>query len=102
MHGDRVGEDDESILSRTLEDLGGLLGIDGRPEIARVERWRPAIPQYVIGHGDLKAAAASSERDSPGLFLSGNTLLGISVADCVVHAHAVAARADAFLSEHFS
>ena len=59
--------------------------------------WRPAIPQYVVGHGANKEAAAVLEAADPGVFISGNLLYGVSVGDCIKNATAVAGRVGAFL-----
>ncbi len=97
-HPDRVTADTEEILAATVRDLRGLLGTFGEPVLHRVERWRPAIPQYVVGHGALKAVGAEFERGNPGLYLSGNLLHGVSVADCIRNATAVAGRVGEFLN----
>ena len=97
MHGDRVAAPQEEILRRTVEDLRPLLGITGEPVLSRIVPWRPAIPQYVVGHGANKAAAADLEADYPGLFISGNLLYGVSVGDCIKNATAVAGRVGEYL-----
>ena len=89
----------EEILAATVRDVRGLLGIFGEPMIHRVERWRPAIPQYVVGHGAFKAAGAEFEKENPGLYLSGNLLHGVSVGDCIRNASSVAGRVAEFLRE---
>ena len=97
MHPERVSAEPDEIQSAVCADLGGLLGISGEPVISRVERWRPAIPQYVVGHGALKEAAQSFEAANPGVFLSGNILHGVSVADCIRNATNLAKRVAGFL-----
>jgi protoporphyrinogen oxidase len=62
-----------------------------------VEAWRPAIPQYEVGHGAYKAAAAALEGDNPGLLIAGNLLVGVSVGDCIRSATGAAERATEFL-----
>ncbi len=99
MHGDRVAEPEGEILRRTVEDLRPLLGITGGPVLTRVVPWRPAIPQYVVGHGVNKAAAAALEASCPGVFVSGNLLYGVSVGDCIKNATAVAARVGEYLGK---
>ena len=68
------------------------------PVLTRVEAWRPAIPQYVVGHGALKSAASALETANPGFFLSGNLLHGVSVGNCIQNATGVAERTAAFLT----
>jgi protoporphyrinogen/coproporphyrinogen III oxidase len=98
MHGDRVAAPEPEILRRTVEDLGPLLGLTGEPVLSRIVAWRPAIPQYVVGHGDNKEDAARFETANPGVFVSGNLLYGVSVGDCIKNATTLAARAEGFLS----
>jgi len=97
MHGERVAAPEEEILRRTVEDLRPLLGLSGEPVLSRIVAWKPAIPQYVVGHGANKDAAADLEADHPGLFISGNLLYGVSVGDCIKNATAVAGRVGEYL-----
>ena len=99
MHGDRAADSEEAILARTLEDLAPLIGISGAPAVSRVVAWRPAIPQYVVGHGASKDAAAAFESANPGIFISGNLLYGVSVGDCIKNATAAAGRVEEYLGK---
>ncbi len=99
VHPERALEPKEAILKKTAEALSGLLGIKGEPVISRVEQWPRAIPQYTIGHGVFKDAAAKLEKKHPGLFVSGNLLYGVSLGNCIQNAAGVAARAAAFIKE---
>lgn len=92
VHPERAGAPEAEILEKTLADLKPLLGLKGDPVVSRVERWCPAIPQYNVGHGRHKEAAAALEAAHPGLFVSGNLLFGVSLGNCVQNASAVAAR----------
>jgi len=92
VHPERAAAPETEILEKTLADLKPLLGLTGDPVVSRVERWRPAIPQYNVGHGRHKEAAAALEAAHPGLFVSGNLLHGVSLGNCVQNATAVAAR----------
>lgn len=97
VHPERAAGREEEIVGRVVADLTPLLGLKGAPVLTKVESWRPAIPQYVVGHGALKEAAAKTEEAHPGLFLSGNLLYGVSVGNCIQNATAVAERAAQFL-----
>jgi oxygen-dependent protoporphyrinogen oxidase len=97
VHPERVAEPEDRVVDKVLADLTPLLGLRGDPVLTRVEAWRPAIPQYVVGHGALKEAAARMENANPGLFVSGNLLYGVSVGNCIQNATAVADKAAAFL-----
>jgi oxygen-dependent protoporphyrinogen oxidase len=99
MHGDRVAAPEDEILRRTVEDLGPLLGLTGEPVLSRIVAWRPAIPQYIVGHGANKEAAARFEAANPGVFISGNLLYGVSVGDCIKNATAVVGSVGEFLGK---
>lgn len=92
MHPERVEGPEDEILRATLSDIGPLLDIRGDPVVSRVEVWKPAIPQYVVGHGSLVEACERFESDHPGVFISGNLLRGVSVADGIRRATEVAQR----------
>ena len=98
VHPERAALGEAETVAKVLEDLKPLLGLRGKPVLSRVESWRPAIPQYVVGHGALKEAAARLERANPGLFLSGNLLYGVSVGNCIQNATDVAGKAAAYIS----
>lgn len=85
-----VGMDDERILAIVREDLRKALGARGTPALAAVRRWPRAIPQYELGHGRFVERAAEIERTLPGLRIGGSFLRGVSVADCVKNATALA------------
>ncbi len=97
MHCDRVAAPEAEILRRTVEDIRPLLGITGDSALSRIVAWRPAIPQYVIGHGARKEDASAFESAHPGAFISGNLLYGVSVGDCIKNATAVAGRVGEYL-----
>ena len=97
MHGERVAAPEVEILRSTVEDLRPLLGISGEPALSRIVAWRPAIPQYVVGHGANKVAASELESANPGVFISGNLLYGVSVGDCIKNATVVAGRVGEYL-----
>ena len=97
MHGDRVAAPEAEILHRTVEDIRPLLGITGDPALSRIVAWRPAIPQYIVGHGARKEDASAFESANPGAFISGNLLYGVSVGDCIKNATAVAGRVGEYL-----
>src|SRR5690606_37024006 len=97
LHPDRVTLSDDEIVREVCADLAPLLDLRGEPVISHVARWRPAIPQYEIGHGERKKAAQRGELETPGLFLAGNALHGVSIPDCIRTAIAVAERIERHL-----
>jgi oxygen-dependent protoporphyrinogen oxidase len=84
--------DEDTIARNVHEELAALIGARALPRWTRVSRWERAIPQYMPGHLDRIAALEGAERALPGLYFCANYRGGISVADCVKSAHAMAAR----------
>ncbi len=73
---------DEEIAETVARELKEILGV-GDPEFVHVQKWRRAIPQYTLGYGKYLNLARELEETHRGLFLTGNYLGGISVADCL-------------------
>jgi oxygen-dependent protoporphyrinogen oxidase len=84
--------DDEAIARTVHDELANLVGVRAAPRWTRVSRWERAIPQYTPGHLDRMAALDAAERDLPGLYFCANYRGGISVADCIKSADAMAVR----------
>jgi oxygen-dependent protoporphyrinogen oxidase len=82
----------EHLLARALEDLRTLLGVRGEPAFRRHTVWPRAIPQYVVGHGEVLAALDEVERTCPGLVLAGNYRGGVAVGDALASGCAAAER----------
>jgi oxygen-dependent protoporphyrinogen oxidase len=68
------------------EAVGRWLGIEADPEMVRTTVWKPAIPQYEVGHQSRLDALEAIESAYPGLWLRGNLRGGVSVGDCVASA----------------
>ncbi len=81
---------DDDLLTVVTEELritlGGALPA---PAFQRIVRWPRGIPQYTLGHLDRVAAAEEALAAWPGLYLGGNGLYGVSLADCVARADAL-------------
>jgi oxygen-dependent protoporphyrinogen oxidase len=84
------GED--RIADMVHGELAALIGARARPRWTQVARWMRAIPQYTLGHRERMAALEAAERELAGLHFCANYRGGISVADCIKSAHALAAR----------
>ncbi|HEX9178874.1 MAG TPA: protoporphyrinogen oxidase [Burkholderiales bacterium] len=85
-------QDEDRIAAMVHDELAQLIGARAKPRWTRVTRWARAIPQYTLGHGQRMAVLDAAERDLPGLNFCANFRGGISVADCIKSAHAVAER----------
>jgi protoporphyrinogen/coproporphyrinogen III oxidase len=90
IHPERALMDEEQLISRTLSDISGLLGIQAEPMLTRVTVWEKAIPQYLLGHKAYKQAQGQFEKENRGIFISGNLLYGVSVGNCIQNATALA------------
>lgn len=74
------------ITAAVHDDLTRLLGIRGAPAFVRSRLWSRGLPQYSVGHQErCRVARATSDRVS-GLYLAGNYLNGVSVANCLEQA----------------
>src|SRR5437763_5818638 len=87
---DAVDWDDDRLLAAVRAELRLAQGVTAAPVFHRVVRWRPAIPQYFVGHGERVAAIEARAARFPGLFLAGNAYHGVSLNDCVEQAGRVA------------
>lgn len=83
-------ENDESVLSATIEELRGAMQIQGKPVYLHMTRWDKSIPQYEIGYQGKMDALSRFESENPGVTFAGNYRGGISVGDCVMNARRIA------------
>jgi oxygen-dependent protoporphyrinogen oxidase len=75
-------EDDE-LVRRVRGEHRDLLGVEAPPVFTEVERYPAALPQYRIGHLARLAALERALEAWPGLWVTGNALRGIGLADCL-------------------
>lgn len=80
------------LLERAQVALKDLLGIRGRPSLARLHRWPRAIPQYYVGYQKVLDGLARVERSYPGLHLLGSFRGGPGLNDVMLNALKLAAR----------
>ncbi|MEN9508246.1 MAG: hypothetical protein RLZZ621_809, partial [Gemmatimonadota bacterium] len=97
-HPDRAREDTDLLVERVLVDLRQLLGVCGEPVFVHHVFWPRGIPQYAVGHQEIKDAADDTERQHPGLYLAGNFRHGVSVGDCIASGFQVAERVATYLA----
>lgn len=73
----------DQLTALVHDELSDILNIKGQPIVSRLRQWPLGLPQYSIGHQQrLKVIETSNER-LPGLFLTGNYLTGVSMANCL-------------------
>ena len=85
------------LLHLVHDEFARLLGIHGSPVVHQVRHWPRGLPQYAVGHVDRVARIEAARLRTPGLYLTGNYINGVSVADCLTNARTTAAGVNAFL-----
>ncbi len=82
--GDKIDEIEDAALKKlALEELRETLSIDANPEIAKIQRWPHAMPQYTLGHLDRIQKIERLAKPHPGLALAGAYFHGVGVPDCI-------------------
>lgn len=74
---------DEELVSLALEELEMLNGTVPSPKLARVYRWRNAMPQYHLGHMEKVAEIETRLKQWSGLSLIGNSYHGVGIPVCI-------------------
>lgn len=82
------------IAERELKEM---IGVDS-VEFLHMVHWKRAIPQYTLGYGRYLELAKTLEKENAGLFLTGNYLYGVSVADCIKASYEVAHKVEKYLT----
>lgn len=91
-----IDYEDARIFEIAERELKEILRINS-VEFLNLTRWKRAIPQYNLGYGKYIELAKTLEKENPGLFLTGNYLYGVSVADCIRASYEVAQRVENYL-----
>ncbi len=74
----------DEMLAQVMDDLRGLLGVDGEPDFVQTTVWPKAIPQYTIGYERHLDRMNEIEADYPGIHFAGHYRGGISVANSIL------------------
>ncbi|MDX9754449.1 MAG: protoporphyrinogen oxidase [bacterium] len=77
---------DAELIDLAHRDLQKAVGIAGDPVKTNLIRWERAIPQYPVGHMDHLETLEAERRSTPGFFLVGNYMDGVSTNDCIYKA----------------
>jgi oxygen-dependent protoporphyrinogen oxidase len=72
---------DVDLIDACTRHLAALLSLPRRAEHAAVVRWPNAMPQYAVGHLDRVQRIRSAL--PAGIFVTGHSLDGVGIADCV-------------------
>jgi len=89
---DMLEHDDAHLLALILDDLRGMVAINGEPEFVRIIRHARGLPQYHLGHQQRLATIKQQLHLLPGLYLAGNYLDGVSVRDRIAKGKTLAQR----------
>jgi oxygen-dependent protoporphyrinogen oxidase len=73
-----------------LEEMKGVLAIEGSPCFIQYQRYTKAIPQYDMQQAELISSILKFNKKQPYFHLIGNYTGGISVSDCVLKAQQLA------------
>ena len=85
------------LVNMVTQELSDLLGIKGAPKVVRTRRWAVGLPQYGIGHLARQKTLETTNDRLQGMFITGNFIKGVSVANCMDSASVTASRVGAVL-----
>ena len=74
---------DTEMIELVRSELQDIMGITAEPELARVFRFKQAMPQYTVGHEERIAWIDERVEATPGLYLTGSAYHGIGIADSI-------------------
>jgi oxygen-dependent protoporphyrinogen oxidase len=74
---------DTEMIELVKSELSDIMGITAEPELARVFRFKRAMPQYTVGHEERVAWIDERVEATPGLYLTGSAYHGIGIADSI-------------------
>lgn len=94
---DAVNMLDGDLIQAVHHELSEVLGMRGAPVVARTHRWPRGLPHYTLGHEERRQVLSNTPDRMPGLFVTGNYLSGVSVANCLQSAGETAGRVAAAL-----
>jgi protoporphyrinogen/coproporphyrinogen III oxidase len=89
----------EEIAAIVKDENARILGIAGPPVASAVWKHPKALPQYNLGHAHIVEAIHDGEKETPGLFFSGNYLEGPSLGKCVENGFKTAEAMQEFLKK---
>ncbi len=82
--------EDSKLINTVFDEMRGIISLKTEPDMLRIYRWDKAIPQYVMGHGDILDTIDKRLQPYPGLFITGNALRGVGMNDCIENSYKVA------------
>ncbi len=73
----------EKIIAKALKEFQQIMKIKGTPETVFSYKWERAIPQYEMGYVKTQKAITEFEQQNKGIYLAGNYVSGVGLADCI-------------------
>jgi protoporphyrinogen/coproporphyrinogen III oxidase len=89
---------DEPLVRLVRGELRAMLGVEGEPRLVQVDRWRGAMPQYVVGHARRVARIDRLVARHRGLALAGAAYEGVGIPQVIGSGEAAAKRVVAALA----
>lgn len=74
---------DQELARIALEELTGLIGINGQPKCMHVTAHKSSMPQYHVGHTGRVARVRELAAGHPRLAICGNVFDGAGIPDCI-------------------
>jgi oxygen-dependent protoporphyrinogen oxidase len=78
-----VDADDDRLRAQVTDDLGRVAGLRREPDVVRIFRARPGIPQADRAHLARARAVDEAVARLPGLSVIGHALRGVGLAACI-------------------
>ena len=89
---------EKDLIGLAKDEFRDLLGVRGECEVSRVRCWSRGLPQYNLEHPARVSRVQNIPGENPGIFVTGNYLVGPSVGACVANAREVAECASSYLN----
>lgn len=86
-----LATDDASLVEAVHAALASVLGVRGRPELARVARHPGIMPRYTVGHLERVAAIDAALADEPRVQVIGAAYRGAGIPECIAQGRSAAA-----------
>lgn len=83
LKADMIRLDDAAMISAVREEFRSALGLKADPQLAHVQRWPKAMPQYRVGHVERVEEIERETLKMPAIALAGAAYRGIGVPDCI-------------------
>jgi oxygen-dependent protoporphyrinogen oxidase len=83
---------DDELVELARRELAPILSLTGRPQLARVYRWRCAGAQHNVGQ-IARVGEIERRLSGRGIFVAGSGFRSVGIPDCVADGRAAATAA---------